>query len=406
MGKFNQARGARVALVSVLYALGLTIREVAEIIGRCTQTICHDISHLRGTYDFVARPSRAEEVYAAVIQCYARTFLSSKDETLPIEADDPRTPSQVTAEIRDALALWLHVDELRTFLRGIQAVLRLLMLPSCPSASQGYARLLGAVFERDFLSPDPHAVQMGESVWRETLLAIAAKQIAPPKRRQELEALLVQRMLEHTRARILPMWDKPVFDFVDQFMLDALTERERSMLRARFGIGTPEPQTLMQIAEREGISGPAVKQHLDKALRRLRQRISGRGLDLLIQPVGNALQRSLVRFADVEQLQRMTQDPEAAANPSLGTLLLPVQSLRLSRRAEHCLTERQPIQFVGDLVQWTEQGLLKRVNLGRRVLQEIKNALKPHGLEIGMGDWIPVVALFNQRRAELVGKTE
>ncbi len=71
-------------------------------------------------------------------------------------------------------------------------------------------------------------------------------------------------------------------------------------------------------------------------------------------------------------------------------LLRTVDELELTVRSANCL-KAENIYYVGDLIQKTEQELLKTPNLGRKSLNEIKEVLAAHGLSLGMrlDNWPP-----------------
>ncbi len=67
-----------------------------------------------------------------------------------------------------------------------------------------------------------------------------------------------------------------------------------------------------------------------------------------------------------------------------------VDELELSVRSANCLKNAN-IHYIGELVQRTEQEMLKTKNFGRKSLNEIKTVLKELGLELGMKleGWVP-----------------
>jgi DNA-directed RNA polymerase subunit alpha len=71
-------------------------------------------------------------------------------------------------------------------------------------------------------------------------------------------------------------------------------------------------------------------------------------------------------------------------------LLRSVDELELSVRAANCL-QAANIRYIGDLVQKTEQDMLKTKNFGRKSLKEIKDILAEMGLTLGMklDNWPP-----------------
>ena len=71
-------------------------------------------------------------------------------------------------------------------------------------------------------------------------------------------------------------------------------------------------------------------------------------------------------------------------------LLRPVDELELTVRSANCL-KAENIYYIGDLIQRTENELLKTPNLGRKSLNEIKDVLATRGLTLGMrlDNWPP-----------------
>jgi DNA-directed RNA polymerase subunit alpha len=86
-------------------------------------------------------------------------------------------------------------------------------------------------------------------------------------------------------------------------------------------------------------------------------------------------------FAD---LQGTPMQAEEAKAPQIDPILLqPVDDLELTVRSANCL-KAENIYYIGDLIQRTENELLKTPNLGRKSLNEIKEVLATKGLTLGM----------------------
>jgi DNA-directed RNA polymerase subunit alpha len=96
----------------------------------------------------------------------------------------------------------------------------------------------------------------------------------------------------------------------------------------------------------------------------------------------------------VEQLAVFAQleggEVDAIVSPSARgssqfdpVLLRPVDELELTVRSANCL-KAENIYYIGDLIQRTENELLKTPNLGRKSLNEIKEVLASRGLTLGM----------------------
>jgi DNA-directed RNA polymerase subunit alpha len=94
------------------------------------------------------------------------------------------------------------------------------------------------------------------------------------------------------------------------------------------------------------------------------------------------LRDQLAVFVDLE-----AEAAQAAAQPGkkdLSPILFrPIDDLELTVRSANCL-KAENIYYIGDLVQRTEIELMKTPNLGKKSLNEIKEALKGHDLDLGM----------------------
>jgi DNA-directed RNA polymerase subunit alpha len=84
-------------------------------------------------------------------------------------------------------------------------------------------------------------------------------------------------------------------------------------------------------------------------------------------------------------------EPDVEPEPEVDPVLLrPVDDLELTVRSANCLKAEQ-VYYIGDLVQKTENELLKTPNLGKKSLTEIKDVLASHGLTLGarLENWPP-----------------
>ena len=70
--------------------------------------------------------------------------------------------------------------------------------------------------------------------------------------------------------------------------------------------------------------------------------------------------------------------------------LRPVDDLELTVRSANCL-KAENVYYIGDLIQRSENELLKTPNLGKKSLTEIKDILATYGLSLGMklDNWPP-----------------
>ena len=98
------------------------------------------------------------------------------------------------------------------------------------------------------------------------------------------------------------------------------------------------------------------------------------------------LVEQLAVFAQLEGSELSAFDAPAqrgGASSFDPILLRPVDELELTVRSANCL-KAENIYYIGDLIQRTENELLKTPNLGRKSLNEIKEVLASRGLTLGM----------------------
>jgi DNA-directed RNA polymerase subunit alpha len=100
-----------------------------------------------------------------------------------------------------------------------------------------------------------------------------------------------------------------------------------------------------------------------------------------IRICANILKQQLAAFADLDEEQQGQKEQQ---EPEIDPILLrPVDDLELTVRSANCL-KAENIYYIGDLVQRSENELLKTPNLGKKSLNEIKEILSSHELGLGM----------------------
>ena len=102
------------------------------------------------------------------------------------------------------------------------------------------------------------------------------------------------------------------------------------------------------------------------------------------------LQDQLQLFINFEEPQQLRTEEQREDLPFNRNLLRKVDELELSVRSANCL-KNDNIVYIGDLVQKTEQEMLRTPNFGRKSLNEIKEVLASMGLSLGMSvpGWPP-----------------
>lgn len=110
-----------------------------------------------------------------------------------------------------------------------------------------------------------------------------------------------------------------------------------------------------------------------------------------VRQAARILMDQLKVFASLEGATESVEAP-ARGTPQIDPILLrPVDDLELTVRSANCL-KAENIYYIGDLIQRTENELLKTPNLGRKSLNEIKEVLAARGLTLGMKleNWPPM----------------
>jgi DNA-directed RNA polymerase subunit alpha len=104
-----------------------------------------------------------------------------------------------------------------------------------------------------------------------------------------------------------------------------------------------------------------------------------------IRSSAKILVEQLAVFAQLEGSELAAFDaPVQRSSQQFDPILLrPVDELELTVRSANCL-KAENIYYIGDLIQRTENELLKTPNLGRKSLNEIKEVLASRGLTLGM----------------------
>lgn len=96
------------------------------------------------------------------------------------------------------------------------------------------------------------------------------------------------------------------------------------------------------------------------------------------------LKEQLTLFINFEEKPERIEEKPAEEAPALNeNLYRGVNELELSVRAANCLRNAH-IRYIGELVQKTEQEMLKTKNFGRKSLNEIKDILVEMDLSLGM----------------------
>ncbi len=370
MRDYHSQRRQREPVVKNLYGLGLTIEEVSQFTDWSHATIAQDVHRLGGEKAFPRRPGK-KDMFAVTFRYFADA--ASLQRGAP---DDEHK----------ALARWLPEREVLAYLEGVVQTIHALTSPAYPPEKTNIARLIMHVF--GIPSLDCGAWEHAR-VWYDFLDKVATGKIPVPRYRDHLKKALAEFALIGMRPNIMPIWDEEAFS-VFESQMECLNALDKKVICQLYGIGC-ERQTLEQIGDTIGFSREHVRQIYSRAEAKLRNQIRGH-MDALVKPVGNALQVELKHLREERELEERLASGQTDAYQHL---LRPVEELELSVRTANCL-DHQKITYIGQLVQRTEDELLRTKNFGRKSLKEVREILEYMGLSFGMTNQNPDIAHFNE----------
>src|SRR5881398_632287 len=161
------------------------------------------------------------------------------------------------------------------------------------------------------------------------------------------------------------------------------------------------PETTIGVIPIDSIFSPVRRVSYDVEAARVGQRTDYDKLNLDVSTDGSIdpreaiaqaaeiLIRQLAIFTDIEKIEGFGEaaQAEAAAEPSLahGMENFPIEELELGVRSYNCL-KRVGIETIGDLVVKSENELAAIPNFGKKSIEEVKETLATHGLNLRGGE--------------------
>lgn len=105
-----------------------------------------------------------------------------------------------------------------------------------------------------------------------------------------------------------------------------------------------------------------------------------------VQQAATILHAQLAAFVNLDKIQEMaaSEREEKEVNPMLDKSIKDLEEFGLTPRSVNALLSEK-IMDISELVKRTEANLLETPNIGMKSVEEIKDALKQCGLELGMG---------------------
>lgn len=362
-----------IALMKRLRATGIGVEAVARGLGTSVAAVTARYRNYR------VRSPRRRATFSSVLLLYAQ-HLQAHGSFTRRGYDTPE------AKFRRSLETWLRMPELRAFCLGLVRTKYLLLVPELSEDKRGYYDLLCFLFYGPARSVKERDLVAQADAHLQEYLTRVAEGVSPAESSAELQRLLTRQILAEYRADIAPTWTEEVYTLIDD-ALSSLTERERDALRLLFGIDSPR-HTREEVATKYGLSQTRIRQIELRALRRLHRGQRMRFLRLCITAEGTSLQANLRARLDLEHLRETAiqrgieaQLLVAAFDPKIFERS--IDEIELSVRTYNCL-RNAGIRTIGQLVQWSEQELLKTKWFGRRSLNEIKELLGGFGLRLSM----------------------
>lgn len=261
-----------------LRAIGLTIEEVAEVIGYSVGAVGKDSR--KHQFTTIERPTPEAQYplqFRVLAQFLVPTLGATDTDALPSSLQElqqsltPKELEKLCSVLSRKLAIkeWLDLsteigitDELRTD----------------NSQLTGYARLMNKILN---LPSKSKSIVLAETTkYFESVLAdVQQGKLAPP---DSGAALLQEIQLKAYASNVMPL--RPSLDanstqMVDEIVSKRLPPREAQVIRKRFGIGgESRAHTQVELAEDLGIGRSRMPQIESKAIRRLRHRDSSNEL--------------------------------------------------------------------------------------------------------------------------------
>lgn len=290
---YGKSKHERESVVTALYALGITAAEIAQAIGWNRSVVLSDINRITATQAFPERPHGSHAVFAAVLHRYASIVHAQGK-------DAWRSPDAEGAQVRDALAVWLREEELLALLRGMMYTMNHACVPAFDPKWNRHAELLSTMLILPLVFQDISDKRLIVLIlhwWYQALETIATNDLPVPQSREVLSQTLVNVVHDvEFRQDIMPIWDDAVFKIVEA-LIDKLGQPEQQVIRMRYGLSTEGSMSLSEVAAQLRRPSEAVCVLHANALQKLRGMMHQCGLEILQQPVGDALQRELKRRA-------------------------------------------------------------------------------------------------------------
>lgn len=170
-------------------------------------------------------------------------------------------------------------------------------------------------------------------------------------------------------------------------VLETLEEREKDVLKRRYGLGYDNTQTIEEVGKFHKITREKVRRVESKAIRKLQHPVRENRLSFLVGFVSD--EDIDKRYKQLEREELKNELREEIISEYLGQAdknrQKPITEFELAVRTRNCMAKME-IKTLGDLATKTEDELLSYKNFGQTSLEEVKEILASQGLRLASGD--------------------
>lgn len=383
MHRSDSKFSVRWPIASELLALGLSIDRVALTLGWSDGTVAKDVQTMGGMAKlFPNRPRKDGDVYAAVWTFWWSKGYEKFDTTL-------------AETIKQHLEQFLGLPQIEMYFRGLVNAQDGLAWPQI-KAPVGYLRLFDEATAARALRK-PNSLYLDRDLLNELLGAGPV----PHSNTEVLDYLTTSMTMRLDRGFMLFRGPDDLQAKIDAWLGDEekCSPVERRVLTLRFGLDGSHGIEQEEIGRHMVLTRERIRQIEWKAMRKLRHNLPRLIRDFMEEASAVRFERDDLRQKYTESAneaarlreelgeakQRLPQGwPEEVGSMDVTILEKRCDELDISVRSANCLQD-SGIEWVGQLVQCTPEGLLKTRNFGRKSLNEIRDDVLPSfALSLGM----------------------
>jgi DNA-directed RNA polymerase alpha subunit len=408
----------RLDLVQELFNLGITKKEIADILVVSFPTITKDVSNLGGIDNFPERPTDPKDRYQ---KCLAKYFALGRKHLIKDE-------ESFEFRLYQALGKFLKLDQAQKSIECVIDYIKRMSSWPIPLADQPYAVLLKDIFEKkgehiynypilgiewdDQTPVRLVALRQGftessQYYWQQFIRKLETQVRQWPGSFAELQQMIIdfihQQCPDVVFHLIFPWPEGALRDCLEQ-LLEKLSPRQREVLRHFYGLKALR-LSIREIAEKpDALSANRTRQVKDLALERLTEPIHFEALEQLLLTV-RQVQQQVAKLNQQQEVQQAVVEQQQASRQALlkhteieivvagRTKKMSAEELFTRLEATKPLTLRPidisrlrqaGIVYLGDLIIRDWQRLLHYCEgIGQKTVKSIMTQLKQIGHQLG-----------------------